>query len=94
MIIKSAQIQNGTEEYILPSNASLLKVEAVDGTTQVQVKFESGSNYQTIGGIKAYDFSKVTNINTPGIYSYDINGCYSVQLIYSGSTSIQYKILN
>lgn len=94
MVIKSKKIQNGTTNIILPANASLLKVETTDGTVQIQAMFENTSNYQSIGGIKAYDFSKVNNITGPGIYIYDINGYYSIQINYTGSTFITYKIIN
>lgn len=94
MIVKSDVISNGSKEIIIPSNVSLLKIEVLDGSVGVKAKFERDSPYQAIGGIKMYDFSKITNITGQGIYNFDINGYYSVQLEYNGNSNLKYKLLN
>lgn len=93
LIYKETLIGGGTEEILIPSSASLMKVELSDGELTIKGRFQKDGSYQILGAIKASDFSKVLTINATGIYNIEVSGIYSVQFTYTGSGGIKYKII-
>ena len=96
MILRYETVFDGTggeSEIIIPSTASLLKVEVTSGNLTIKGKFDRMGDLQVIGGIKSSDFSTVLSIDAQGIYSYDVSGFYKINLNYTGTRIVRYKII-
>ena len=83
----------GIEEILIPTTASLMKIELADGSLTTKGQFQKDGTWQVLGAIKASDFSKVLTISATGIYSIEVSGLYSVQFTYTGSGGIKFKLM-
>lgn len=96
MIYTKKQIYNeeqGIKEILIPPNCGIFKLEITSGTLTVSGKIQKENNFSLLSAIKASDYSKVSSISDPGIYTIDVNGLYSIQLNLTGIGNVVYVLI-